>query len=337
MCCWRVWSGVIMKKLFIVEKQYVFNLLNCMTLVDENSDCIVTNGIGFWRYKLKNINIKDVPYTEQPNEWALTSVIPVYLSNPDISLLPEKASIDAFLEELRLRWNNYDEVIVITHQAIGCWSAHQLIKKMPNHPNIYHARSEQPLTEIGLMNTFISRENWRNNRLVANNIAFANRSLFFDYWWNVNSLKVFGDLFAMIGLEKQKIFTKFELMAFLVISRKTENTKVDEVINELVNWTGSGKYKVNVLQKRTEKFWGNELQKLIDRKIIEITESKDLFLTAKGNALVSYIHKQTYDPDLPYRLYGWCQNNEVQKMKQYIRQIFGRQQRFQKRVKNEEN
>jgi hypothetical protein len=324
-----------MKKLFLVEKQYVFNLLNRMTLVDEHSDCIVTNSIGFWRYKLKNINIKDVPYTEQPNEWSLTSVMPVYLGYPNISFLPEKSSIEMLLDELRLRWITYDEVIVITHQAIGCWSAHQLIKRMSGHQNIYHIRAEQPLTEIGLMNAFLSREKWGDNRTVANSIAFANRSLFFDYWWNVNSLKVFGDLFAMIGLEKQKVFTKFELMAFLVISKKVENKKVNAIINELVNWTGSGKYKFDALQNRTGKFWGNELQKLIDRKIIDITESNDLLLTTKGNLLVSYIHKQTYDPDLPYRLYIWCQNNEVQKMKQYIRQIFGRQHRFQKKVKTE--
>ena len=88
-----------MKKLFLVEKQYVFNLLNRMTLVDEHSDCIVTNSIGFWRYKLKNINIKDVPYTEQPNEWSLTSVMPVYLGYPNISFLPEKSSIEMLLDE----------------------------------------------------------------------------------------------------------------------------------------------------------------------------------------------------------------------------------------------
>lgn len=324
-----------MKKLFIVEKQYVFNLLNRMTLVDEHSDCIVTNGIGFWRYKLKKINTKDVPYTEQPNEWSFTSVIPVYFRHPNISFIPEKSSIDAFLEELTLRWATYDEVVVITHQAIGCWSAHQLLKRMPGHQNIYHISVDQPLTEIALMNAFLSREKWRDNRIVANNIAFANRSLFFDYWWNVNSLRVFGDLFAMIGLEKQKLLTKFELMAFLVISKKNENKKVNEIINELVGWTGSGKYKFDALQNRTVKFWGNELQKLIDRGIIDISESKDLSLTTKGNVLASYIHKQTYDPDLPYRLYLWCQNNEVPKMKQYIRQIFGRQQRFQKKLKTE--
>lgn len=308
-----------------------------MTLVDEHSDCIVTNGIGFWRYKLKNINIKDVPYTEQPNEWSFTSVMPVYFRYPDISFIPEKSSIDAFLEVLRLRWASYDEVVVITHQTIGCWSAHQLLKRMSGHQNIYHIRVEQPLTEIALMNGFLSREKWRDNRSVANNIAFANRSLFFDYWWNVNSLRVFGELFAMIGLEKQKPLTKFELMAFLVISKKNENKKVNEIIDELVSWAGSGKYKGDALQNRTVKFWGNELQKIINRGIIDISESKDLFLTTKGNVLVSYIHKQTYDPDLPYRLYIWCQNNEGQKMKQYIRQIFGRQQRFQKKLKTETN
>lgn len=335
--CLRENVRCYMRKLFIVEKQYISNLLKRMALVDENSDCIVTNGIGFWRYKLKNIKTKDVPYTEQPKDWSFTSVKPVCFQYPDVSLLPEKSSIDDLLDMLRLRWVEYEEVVVITNQAIGSWSAHQLVKKISGHQNIHYISVEQPLTENELMNAFLSRQKWSGNRDVANNIAFANRTLFFDYWWNVNSLRVFGDLFAMIGLEKQKPLTKFELMTFLVISKQKENKKVNDLINDLVNWTGSGKYKVDTEQSRTECFWGKELQKLIDRGLIDISESKNVFLTTKGNILVSYIHKQTYDPDLPYRLHIWCQNNEVNKMKQYIRQIFGRQQRFQNKVKTETN
>ena len=82
--------------------------------------------------------------------------------------------------------------------------------------------------------------------------------------------------------------------------------------------------------------WTKEINKLMWRGILTIDSIQNLLvMTAKGTLLLSYIHKQTYDPDLPFRLEKWCQDNEISQMKQYIRQVFGRQLRFQKKLKTE--
>lgn len=335
-------SGVLlvgrwkMKKLYIVEKSYIYHQLKQLGLVDVQSDCVVTNGLGFWRYKTKKINQSQVPFTDQPKAWSIISCEPIYIQFPYTNILTENISVESFSQKLKLRWNDYNEIIVIVSGQFGCWSANQIIKRMPAHDYVcvVFAENKYPTAEL-LSNSVNQKTTWRDNRRVAEQIAIANRKYFFDFWWNTNSMAVFGDIFAHVGLDGQKVCSKFELMALLAISKEKDPVSLDYMVSKLVHWGGSGKYfPLNEIGSIGS--WTKEINKLMWRGILTIDSIQNLLvMTAKGTLLLSYIHKQTYDPDLPFRLEKWCQDNEISQMKQYIRQVFGRQLRFQKKLKTE--
>ncbi|WCN11269.1 hypothetical protein GV055_21210 [Marinomonas mediterranea] len=52
-----------------------------------------------------------------------------------------------------------------------------------------------------------------------------------------------------------------------------------------------------------------------------------------GQCFTQSTHRRTYDKDLPFRLPEWMGSGDIELMARYIRQLFGRQLRYQRNFK----
>jgi len=155
----------------------------------------------------------------------------------------------------------------------------------------------------------------------------------FDYWWNSNSKLVFSELCKMSGLECQSILSKYELMLIVALGKYQKPIGIDNLLSIMTNWKGSGKYQTK----------SNQIGSLISRmKIIENAcgrgaISKDNLtglysLSESGLCFLAKLHSRTFDPDLPARLENWISQLDYSAMKKYIRTLFGRQLRYQRKT-----
>ena len=62
-------------------------------------------------------------------------------------------------------------------------------------------------------------------------------------------------------------------------------------------------------------------------------------LSEKGSLFIGMLHPRTYDAELPFRIEKWLSAADLDesrgKMKRYINQFFGRQLRYQRKVKKD--
>lgn len=197
----------------------------------------------------------------------------------------------------------------------------------------------------------------------ARNQGEAKRIL--DYWWFYNSAAVFSKLQRHVGVESPRIMSKYELMFLHLVKNWGKPVTLGSAINGMDCWVGSGKYtashlshdisinsfaaqcykpkageaRINMDRSGT---WGEIgsptsrmqiIENLIGMGLVNQESNLDsmnelIELSEKGRAFLSYCHKSTFDPDLPFRLAIWCQNQEYDKMARYIRTIFGKQKRY---------
>ncbi len=59
---------------------------------------------------------------------------------------------------------------------------------------------------------------------------------------------------------------------------------------------------------------------------------REYALSSAGRAFVSQLHKKTFNPDLPFRINDWLRRGDYDAMSRYIRTVFGRQVRYQRKL-----
>jgi hypothetical protein len=101
-------------------------------------------------------------------------------------------------------------------------------------------------------------------------------------------------------------------------------------------WKGSGKYKddrshgIGTAMSRI-----HILESAIQRGALTLSvdNGKKVYsLSSAGRVFVSQLHNKTFDPDLPFRFNEWLISCNYDAMSRYIRAVFGRQIRYQRKL-----
>lgn len=155
---------------------------------------------------------------------------------------------------------------------------------------------------------------------------------YFDYNFNLNSYAVFGDALAQVGFDRVQVhLSKYLLQVLYFMARHEGEFKREaELYIRMSEWVGTGKYgpsangTLGSVISRTE-----IIMRVSELGLIE-NRDHSLFLSAQAKALLSYLHPDCCDLDLPFRIYDWCQDFEQSKpkMDRYLRTLFGKQKRF---------
>lgn len=188
----------------------------------------------------------------------------------------------------------------------------------------------------------------------------------FDYWWNSNGLPLFTETLKRAGCQHHQSLSKYELLTLHALARYGEPVGL-ELFREMQYWRGTGRYpKQSPLPSRAitldhlamvvckskpsanmesgsgEYDWCGIGTAMSRASIIEGLADKGLVKADKegsqhgslyevseaGHRFLSYCHKDTFDPDLPFRLHDWCRHEDFESMRAYIRRFFGKQKRF---------
>lgn len=185
----------------------------------------------------------------------------------------------------------------------------------------------------------------------------------FDYWWFYNSAAVFTKVLRDVGVPSLKIISKYELMFLHLLRQWGKPIRTLDVFKSMEAWLGTGKYrqyevfhkpnksgfegmclspssKLGESPNRAEMIWGQIgsamsrsaiIDNLKEMGLVDVTplsHGEEVSISHTGNAFLGLCHKATFDPDLPFRLAVWCQNQEYDKMARYIRTVFGKQKRY---------
>lgn len=155
---------------------------------------------------------------------------------------------------------------------------------------------------------------------------------YFDYNFNLNSFAILGDALAFVGIDRARFhLSKYILQAFYFVAQhEGEFGSESELYVGLHDWKGTGKYGpykkygLGSIISRTE-----IVLKLAESGLLEQRDRK-IFLSSKGKVLLSVLHPDCCDLDLPFRIHDWCQDFEQSKpkMDRYLRTLFGKQKRY---------
>jgi hypothetical protein len=162
---------------------------------------------------------------------------------------------------------------------------------------------------------------------------------YFDWNWNHNALVVLGSALRAVGLPADVVISKYELqlLYFLTnnpVSRETSPWTEGRIVHAMSHWKGSGKY-------AERQYLGSAasrdaiIQHLIQKEFIGKRPVADrantLFVTARAQSFLSFLHPDCEDPDLPVRIDGWMEagfDASRPAIDRYIKTYFGKQKRF---------
>ena len=195
----------------------------------------------------------------------------------------------------------------------------------------------------------------------AKNIGDSKR--IFDYWWFYNSAAIFTKVLRDVGVESPKILSKYELMVLHLLRKWGDPIRVFSLFQSMKAWLGTGKYRPYEAYfkpnsegfegmclspskpsgedpNRADMIWGQIgsvmsryaiIKNLSAMGLVDLSSSESaevVSISRRGLDFLDRCHKATFDPDLPFRLAIWCENQDQDKMARYIRTVFGKQKRY---------
>ncbi|WP_210499185.1 hypothetical protein [Vibrio crassostreae] len=356
-----------MKKLFIVERLSEAKAFLHENINDNTCDLLTTSFTGVWKNKLKKISFDQVPYTVAPpanvNEVSLSEIeFPTVVSTTVDGARKiftsgvngeDKSELMAELNNLKelVKDGKYEEVIVMYgDDAAGCWTAHSALKLLDIPESVKVTGNRViALDKQSASNTLNSREaidiNDINSYLVKRGEGQRCKFLF-DHWWNSNSAIVLSEAAKWAGITANPVITKFELVLMQYLQRSNDVLAEYEICTLMEKWKGTGKYKNKSFEYDNDVRLGSAasssqiIKQAAERGfLVRVSEESNgnphYKVSNNGELFCSLLHKSSYDADLPYRIDRWKSYPNLNEMERYIRQFFGRQLRYQRKIKGQ--
>lgn len=338
-------------RLLIVERFHTLKQLRQFDLMPSDADTLITYGTGLWRSSLPKITFSDIPFTGLPVNLRPQSFKPsnffqgndgqnIFTVSQDASINEHKQVLDSFVEYLSKKMPLYDEIICVLEQDRRAFGA---VKQLFDKLGDYHATPINCFF-LPLLDPVSAKLKWdtRANNVwgsssIAHHLAKEQQAKHtFDFWWNSNASLVLSELCKWSGLVADPIMSKYELMLAKIMFDQNEALTSQTIIETMASWPGTGKYKSNSSLIELGIGSGMSREAIIDtalkRGLLRINNGK-YSISEEGIAFVSSLHKKTFDKDFPFRLNQWICEDDYSGMMRYIRTIFGRQLKYQRKVK----
>jgi len=336
-------------RLLIVERFHTLKQLRQFDLMPPDVDTLITYGTGLWRPSLPKITFSDIPFTGMPVNLRPQSFKPsnffqskggqvVFTVSQDASMSEHKQVLDSFVEYLSKKMPLYDEIICVLEQdrrAFG--SVKQLFDKLGEcHAtpiNYFFFPLIDP--ESAKLRWDLRSNNVWDNSSIAHKLAKEQQAKnTFDFWWNSNASLVLSELCKWSGLAADPIMSKYELMLANILFDQKEALTSQTMMEIMASWQGTGKYKTN--SQYSDLSIGSAMSRgvIIDTALkrgLVLFNNDKYSISEEGIAFVSSLHKKTFDKDLPFRLNQWICEDDYNGMMRYIKTIFGRQLKYQRK------
>lgn len=339
-------------RLLIAEKPQLVKALYDNKLIEHDTEVVFTYCIGLWRYSIPRLSFTDVPYTSLPEGVRPQSDKPrnvlwgvdrkAKLSVPeDATNAEHEAILTELVKYLRVQIRLYTEIIcAVDCDRTGFGSAKQLLDKLGwacNGDIPVHYLKLISADKVSLEKAWAARfdNTWHSGSLADKLAEQQLAKKTFDHWWNANSSIVFSELSMRSGLVASPLMSKYELMLICILAEQPLPISVGKIFRLMDEWKGSGKYKdamchgIGTAMSRYSIF---ESAKQRGALTLSKVDGNDAYtLSPAGIKFVSLLHNKTFDPDLPFRLNQWLKSYDYKSMSRYIRTVFGRQIRYQRR------
>lgn len=155
---------------------------------------------------------------------------------------------------------------------------------------------------------------------------------YFEYNFNLNSAVIFGQALDRVGVDRSKfILSKNSLVVLYYLRKIDQIGDIDYLRLMRGNWVGTGKH---------QNGWVGSIptQSTIIFQLIDVglVSSEDRYykISEKGRTLLTLLHPDCCDLDLPFRLETWCQTglSVLPSIDRYIKTVFGKQKRFLNKI-----
>ena len=328
-------------------------------IVPDDTHILLTIGFGLWRYKIPKMKFSDVPFTGEPSEIEprFNWLVPKLIFTPDKSVLvgtgkpmhpeeyrvvskSEKASqLHEMLGFLMINLHKYEEIILcVDNDRTGMWSARQILELLPQEqlPPVYCVRYGGTDAK-SLQKGWNKRTDypWQEGCFGYEFAAQHKVKKYFDYWWYCNSMLVFNELCKKSGLATTTLMSKYEFMLICIIGQQENPISDCKLYKLMERWKGTGKYD-------GKDMWGiigsaasrtSIIANAVERGALSKGSDKNqpISITEKGRNFLAGLHPKSFDPDMPFRLEAWCIDENFEAPTRYIRTLFGRQLRYQRK------
>lgn len=345
--------GLFMR-LIIAENYQLGKLLSQYNLLNKDDIVVYTLGLGLWRESLVDITFQDIPFTDMSKSMRSNNnnLRPQFshklLQSSDLTPLLQAdkgfvsgENLNDLIRILNGKLPMCSEIVVaVTQDRRGSYGAGQILDRLTCTPlppvtsMLFHATTP---SEIAKAWSNRAQYGWDSSGHQTRHKEQSIKRLF-EFWWHSNSALIFGELCKHAGLKGDTVVSKYELMTIFISSRFQEGFSENDLLNIMQNWKGSGCYSKQFANLDYQAQVGSATTQVdIVNKLIErgfFSKRKDtLSISSKGSLFVNLLHTKTFDPDLPFRLEGWMINGDVESMSRYVRTLFGRQLRYQRKTK----
>lgn len=171
---------------------------------------------------------------------------------------------------------------------------------------------------------------------------------YFDWNWNVNGLAILGNTLRQAGVPSEAPPLSKYALQLLYALRDGRSLTEGGVHSLMALWPGTGHY----TQKQPHRVDGlgsaaSRNQILANLRAADLlqwsdpqvdgaieTQRSQVRISDRGLALLTALHPDCEDPDLPFRLADWCaQGDEAYPaISRYMKTFFGKQLRFMRRT-----
>ncbi|MDN8078786.1 hypothetical protein QZN30_05430 [Burkholderia multivorans] len=173
--------------------------------------------------------------------------------------------------------------------------------------------------------------------ICAKNLEYGRIKRYFDWNWNVNSLAIFGETQAGVGVPLDAPPMSKYALQLLYALRDQPPMTAGAVVQLMHRWPGTGRYQIKPGQWHPQLGSAASRSPILDNLSLagllsrtEVDGKTGVAVSPRGYALLEMLHPDCEDPDLPYRLHAWCEQGFAAKpaINRYINTLFGKQKRF---------
>lgn len=167
-------------------------------------------------------------------------------------------------------------------------------------------------------------------------LRYGQAKRYFDHNFNLNSLTIMGKTLSSSGIDSsQHVLSKYGLQALYFICRNPDLTE-GTLIEKFRHWKGTGKYRNDSVMLGSSMSTVAIIEQLLDMGAIQRQDGaspsgRKIQLSPLGEGLISNLHPDCEDPDLPFRLNAWCEaglDTSRPAMDRYLVRFFGKQKRL---------
>jgi hypothetical protein len=341
-------------QLFITEKPSIGKLILDLADNKNQTSIIYTMSHGLFSPKMpKDLCFNDIPATPTVKEDELSP----YYRNRDIQWIKNGVQHQNGVTDILLHLNTnarrITEVIIATdNDRVGAYAGLQLLEKI----NVRHDVKVTCMPLYSFLKPHL-QQSYEARRSLGQTLfplwskqEYLKRT--FDFWWKINAQLVFGELCKASNLKGDPIISKYELMLLYFLS--SQDTPVSS--SDILDWMN---------KPPTRKEYAPLIMKfasigstISQTHILETAKARGAFSVSYGTKTTSgrrqecyllsqpaqkfmtMLHKKSDDLELPFRLLTWINvdipdlhSSEIS-IRRYINQFFGRQLRYQRKIKH---